>query len=217
MVTSLAAFLLLAPAHLPERTVTLTPSDDVWVYPHASDPGTDSFLRVWGSDGKSVSADADHNEFSYGYLRFDLSGIQTGALKSATLVLTHAPSQGWTLATAVSNPLEARLLKGDFDEKTWSYDKIDKCAPDSSKDALLGLGNPDKLPEEGKAAKFEIDLMKSPTFGALLKPTIPNHVNIALASKVDPATLGRMSVYKFYSKDNADKSVQPTLKLVFQD
>lgn len=220
MVATLATLLLIASSHPAERSVTLTPSDDIWVYPHASDPAGDSFLRIWGSEGKAVSADADHAEFSYSYVRFDLTGIQKGRLKSAHLLLTHVPAQGWTLETVAANPLEVRLLKGDFDEKTWTYEKIDKAAPDPSKDAIVGTGSPEKMPAEGKSAIFDIDLLKAGTFQKILESGMaasPAHLSFALTSRVDPASLGRQSVYKFFSKENADKTVQPTLKLVFED
>lgn len=220
MVAALAALLLIAPSHRAERTVTLNPSDDVWVYPHASDPANDPFLRVWGSDGQSVAKDGEHGEFSYGFLRFDLSSIPKGRLKSAHLILTHAPAATWTLENVTANPVEARLLKGDFDEKTWAYEKIDKCAPDPTKEGLLGQSVLDKMPAEGKSAKFDIDLVKGSNFGEILDKAFsaaPPHLSLAIASKVDPAALGRTSVYKFYSKDNADKAVQPALILTFED
>lgn len=34
------------------KTVDLIPTEDVWVYPHAGDPSTDSYLRAWGAGGK---------------------------------------------------------------------------------------------------------------------------------------------------------------------
>lgn len=220
MTAAITALLFLSSARTAERTVTLTPSDDVWVYPHASDPANDPFLRVWGTDGKSVPTDGEHAEFSYGYLRFDLKNVLKGHLKQAHLILTHAPAQGWTLETALANPVEIRQLSGDFDEKTWTYEKTAKVAPNPSADGLIGQGSPDKLPAEGKSALFDIDLLKGASFAKLLDAALNTsdpHLNLALCSKVDPGTLGRSSVYKFYSKDNPDAKVQPTLKLTFED
>ncbi len=44
------------------QTIELTPTDDIWVYPHASDPEKDGYLRCWGVDGQAVAPDPAQNE-----------------------------------------------------------------------------------------------------------------------------------------------------------
>ena len=76
----LAAAIAAKPVLRPDAQ-TLVPTDDVWVYPHAGDPAHDSFLRVWGADGKAAPKDAGELEqFSFGLLQFDASKLQVRRL-----------------------------------------------------------------------------------------------------------------------------------------
>src|SRR5687768_10306177 len=104
MLAALALSMLVAgPA-----TVELTPTDDVWVYPHASDQ-KDAYLRVWAAGGPDLAADAGELEqVSYAYLRFDVSKVPAGKITEAKLTVTHVASPTFTIELAKKSPLLAR-------------------------------------------------------------------------------------------------------------
>jgi hypothetical protein len=209
MLVSLIAFTaLLAP-----QTVELTPTDDVWVYPHAGDPQTDEFLRVWGTAGQAVSGDpAAAEEYGYSYLRFDISKLPNKKPTSAELVLIHVPDPGWQPADSKSAPLEVRILNKDFTEKTWDYGKAKDIFPPSGKGAVVATTFADKV-ETGKPVVFRVDLMKDADKFKLNG----NTVTFALTSSIDPANIGNQAVYKFYSKDTAKAELRPKLILKFPE
>jgi hypothetical protein len=211
-------FGLLAAAVLLPQDVTIFPTDDIWVYPHASDPQKDPFLRVWGAEGKAVPGkDEDGAAFSVSYLKFQLKDFPAGArLTGATLTLTHAAGAAYEEKTARENPVEVRWLSGDFAEKGWSYDMFDKLRPSDDKNAVLGAAFPEKWPKEldftitidlAKNAKAWEEAWKSAQAAGVLR--------LALSSTIDPSVEGRSAIYKFYSKDGKE-GTKPTLKLSFE-
>jgi hypothetical protein len=190
--------------------VVLEPTDDVWVYPHAGDPSSDPFLRVWGAGGAAVAKDAGEVEnFSYSYLRFDTSSLPKKKLLSAELVLKSAGKEA-SPEEAKSYPLEVRPIEGDFSENTWTYDFVVRAKPSSKvifseglaikKDDWIGFRF-NLLSEKSMFADF----VKSKTIG------------LALTTKYDVAELGMKGVYKVYSKDNKDVSDRPKLVLKFEN
>src|SRR3954469_4487441 len=93
---------------LAATTLSLNPTDDVWVYPHASDQ-KDVYLRVWGAEGRdSPKKVAEVQDFSPSYLRFDVSKVPAGKVTSAQLILTHVANPGYAQDYAKDNPLRAR-------------------------------------------------------------------------------------------------------------
>lgn len=215
-VAALAALsLLAAPAKL--ATLEIYPSDDIWVYPHASEPDTDPLLRVWGLDGQSVAPSvAEAESFGYSFLRFDLGGLPAKELKGATLVLTHVPNPTFTFEQAKANPLEARPVNAGFTEKKWAYGDLANFMPKAGKEAIYGTGVPEAFDPE-KSFPIKIDLLKGPggfakAFEAARKP---GAIAIALTSTLAPNEEAR-STYKLCSKDG-DKSTRPVLRLEFAD
>lgn len=194
------------------KPIVLVPTDDVWVYPNASDPQSDAYLRVWGAQGQAVAGkDADLAEFSYSFLKFDVSGIPANAkLKSVKLVLTHIAHNGYSAEVAKRCPLQVRTLGSDFSEKKWNYDQAAKLVPGS----ILGAVN---LPGEKSEKEFEValtfDLKAFEKFWSMNKKTLA----IALTAAVSPADDGRASIYKFYSKDNPKPEWGPKLILEIKD
>ncbi len=213
MLATLALALTMAPA-----TLTLEPTDDVWVYPHATDPSKDFYLRVWGTGGISVATSpADNDEFSYSYLKFSFTVPAGKKLSKAELVLTHVAEPGYTLATAKERPIEARPLKGTFDEKNWNSAMNQTVTPDGGQDAVFGTGT---IPESGfpSATDFPItfDLLKGKGDFAAYVAKNSGTFGIALASRIDPSEGGMKAVYKTWSR-NAEEAKRPKLKLTFED
>jgi hypothetical protein len=194
--------------------IEFTPTDDIWVYPHASDPMKDGYLRVWGTNGDAVAPDPGQaDEFSYSYLKFDLGKLKKDVpVKSAKLILTHTADPTWSLADAKATPLQARLLAKDFTEKAWEFGLGKTVFPTSGKEAVFGVAAPEKM-DPGLPIKFEIDLLRGP---AKFAPGSDGMVRIALTSALDPSAIGNRAVYKFYSKDYDKAEYRPKL-VIFTD
>ncbi len=209
MLTTLAAITLLAHQ---AQTVELTPTDDVWAYPHASDM-RDPFLRVWGAGGLSVAANAtEASVFSYAFLRFDAKDLPAGKLTEAKLTLWHVADPAFTAEASKASPLEARPVSSKFAEKTWNYDEGISRGPAAGKDATFGSAALSGW-AAGAPFKFEIDLLSGKGgFDAYLQGARPEGAfGIALTSSMDAEN---RAVYKVYSKD-AEPKYRPVLRLVF--
>jgi hypothetical protein len=214
---------VLAALFFAPTTLSLTPSDDVWVYEHASDPAKDAYLRVWGAGGKSVADDpSDTGQFSYGYLRWDLSAIPAGAkLKSARLIVCQIAEPAYSAEDAKANPLEARSLVGSFDEKNWAFSAAAKVFPKSGDDGLFGGGYPKIFSKDGRVVPISIDLLSGKgnfggAFTAALKGSSKS-LCMALTSHLDPSSGGMSSVYKVYSKDAETPTNRPVLELEIEE
>ncbi len=216
--------LFLAPP-IQADTITLTPSDDVWVYPHASDPGRDETVRIWGAGGRSVAADPiDAEDFAYGYLRFKLPAhIKSARIVGATLELTNVINDELDPDEVAASPLEVRPLIGTFDEKSWTYTNIAKTHPNGK--VVWGKGGPKLV--KGEPVKISIDLMVrgkdqvGPTdFHKVLSASFPatadaeGQLALALTTTVDAAAVGMKRIYKIYTKE-AEESRRPRLVLRF--
>jgi hypothetical protein len=209
MISALVAFAI-------AQTMTLSPSDDIWIYPHAADGAGDTFLRVWGSGGKSVPSDAGEAEdFSMGYLKFSLAGTPAGLeLSTATLEVTSISNPGYTPDQTKYAPLEARSIPANFEEKGWDYSKLSATLPKVGIDSLFG--------STGTATgnTISIDLLKGPGgFAKALdaaQKSSDKTIAIALTSSLDPSELGRSAVYKVYSKEADDKASRPKLILTWK-
>jgi hypothetical protein len=197
-------------------TVELAPTDDVWVYPHASDPGKDPFMRVWGGNDLAVSPSPDEmDSYSYGYLKFDLSSLNKGQkLTAAELVLKHAADPGFSQQDADNRPIQARALLGTFEEKTWQYENATKVAPDKSDTAVYGSATGTVI-SNGQPFTLTIDLLKGPAKFAERLET-GSTLALALTSTIDPQVGGMRAVYKVYSKDAENESNRPKLRLTFE-
>jgi hypothetical protein len=183
------------------------PTDDVWVYAHATDPTGDHFMRVWGIDGEAVpSSAADSESFSMGYMKFSLTGIPKGAtIKSAKLLVHQAPSPGYTVEESKAYPLEARLISTKFTEKGWNDEVLSTVLPKASD--LLGFGSPESV--SGDTISITIDLKDH--LDAVNKAASEGELGIALTSTIDAETLGRSAVYKIYSREEPDPALAPKL------
>ena len=199
-------------------TFSLEPTDDVWVYPHASDPSKDVYLRIWGNSARSTATNpADADEYSYSYLKFSTAGLpKDKELKEATLVVFHVAEPGYEQATAAGRPIEVRSLAGDFVERGWEYGMAAKVAPGGTSEDLFGSGAP---AAEGFPPKedFAIRIPLKGSFPAYLgKALSTGSLGLALASKIDPQEGGMRAIYRLWSR-NADAKLRPKLERVFAD
>lgn len=198
-------------------TLNLTPTDDVWVYPHASDPGKDEYLRVWGVGGKAVAEDSgDADNFSYAYLKWDVSTFPKDAkLTEAKLIVTHIASPTFDLESAKKSPLEARPILATFEEKKWTYEESLKNPPDKKDKSYFGTGFPDLIPAD-KVFTISIDLLKGPNDFKKYLADNPSSLALAVVSTLDPSESENRRTYKLYSKDTEKPERRPVLKLVYE-
>lgn len=214
MLTLLAAGLLLK---VDAQTVTLVPTDDIWVYGRASDPAHDSFLRVWGADGKAVAPTADDvDSYSYAYLKFSLASVPRGKVVTANLIVTSIANPGFTEDYIKGNPLEARALAADFTEKTWDFERVRTLSPSADGKAVYGATAPQKWPQD-KPFPIVIDLLKGPgDFRAAIEGASGKDLGIALTSTDDVEASGRAGIYKVYSKEADNAQYRPSLQLTIE-
>ncbi len=199
------------------QTFRLEPSDDIWVYPHASDPSKDPYLRVWGAEGKAVAPSPEESEeFSYSYLKFDLKTLPKGMITGAKLTLTSIADPGYTSDYIKDNPLQVRALRTDFSEKTWEYDIVHTLNPDKDDKAVYGSASPKDWPA-GKPFPLVIDLLKGPADFkkdlSAARDSAEHLLGLALTSTDDVQTMGSTAVYKLYSKDADKKELHPVLEI----
>lgn len=209
----IATLLAVAAVGTAPQTIDFSPTDDIWVYPHASDPQKDGYLRVWGVEDQPVASDPGaSDEFSYSYLKFDLAKLPKDAkVTAAVLVVFHTPDPTWPLDAAKKAPLQVRSMSGSFDEKSWDYGKVKTVNPTLGKESIFGTGAPEKL-VDGQPSKFEVDLLKGPNdFRKALGAG--GSLQLALTSAINPAEIGNRAVYKFFSKDWEKADVRPLLKI----
>lgn len=198
---------------LSAQTLELAPTDDIWVYPHASDPQKDGYLRVWGTGGLAVASDPTQaDEYSYSYLKFDLAKLpKTAVLKSVVLTVMHTPDPTWQASDSKTNPLEARPLGKDFSEKGWEFGLGKTVFPTGKREDVFGSFAPAKI-DAGQPIKFEIDLLKGPN---KLLLGAGGTFGVALTSTLDPSVIGNRAVYKFYSKDYDKAEYRPKLTIQY--
>lgn len=199
------AVLALAPLELPAVA-------DAWVYSHAGDPANDLYVRCWGGDEGAVgTVDATGSNFSYSLLKFDASSVQ-GEIASAKLVLWHAPKPAFSAEESKESPLEARSVKGTFDERNWSFAKAATALPNKGETGLYGEAV--VVPgQESESAKVEIDLL--PGKGGFAKSVQgQREFTIALTSRLNPESAGQGKFYKLFSRHSEKAEMRP--KLVIQ-
>lgn len=199
----------------PVSLETIEASEDVWVYSHASDPGGDSALRIFGNGGRAVAASAgDLESFSYGYLKFDLSSLpKDKKLASAEIVLTPAGKPVVDPA-AKDWPLEVRPLVGKFNEKTWAFEMAGDVTP--SDKSVYGSGVIKTTPS-GESFEIRINLLSEKSAFSSDFAKLTDSLYVALTTKYDASEQGMKGMYKVNSRDNKEQSVRPRLELKFVD
>jgi hypothetical protein len=213
---TLAVHLLLA-----SQKLSLSPTETVWVYANASTPGDGSYLRAWGSDGKSCPKDGeDAGEFSFSYLKWDLKNIPIDAkLISAKLEFYNVPDPGYSVDMAKKCPLEARPVVGQFQAKAWTFDMSAKVHPAGAVTEIFGSGYPTGI-SAGAPVSFSINLLAGPNlFGKALLSAMdsPTHtLSLCITSALDPSVEGRTCVYKLYGEKDPHENLRPKLTLVFE-
>lgn len=188
-------------------------TDDIWVYPHASDPATDVFLRAWGNSDGPV-AGVEDGAASYSLVKFKtVDGA--GPIKSATLILWLAPNPVYGADEVANTPLQARLARGDFSESAWSDAVEKRVRPYGHPDHVLGFGAPMKI-VENEPSEVKIDLLKGPADfrAAYDRARTAGSIGLAITTSLSPD--GRQGYsYKLHSR-HAGEVLAPKLVIEFE-
>lgn len=196
-------------AGLAFSTVTLTPSDDVWVYPHSSSPGSETFLRVWGDGSSAVEATfMDDGGFSYAYLQWPTRELKVGVPKKATLTVFATAPEDLTAEKVKAAPLQAFGLSASFKEDAFMAGQTEvRPKGDSLGKATAG--------RKGDKWVLTIDLGESFREAVSKAQADGKPIGLALASAISPAE-SRSQLYKIYSKENPAE-FRPALALEYGD
>lgn len=211
----IAALALLAAA----QTVSLVPTDDVWVYHFAADQTSDPFLRCWGSEGLSSAEPNIGDAGSWSVMKFDISKIPAGKLAHATLTLYFVPNPNIDAETGKKYPIEVRASSTDFEEENYSNDNSAKIRPKADKAFLLATKPIEFYANASDPVKVDIDLGgEDGKFMAALqdaRKSAKHELGLALTSALTPDAAGESMIYKFYSR-NSEKATRPILTLEFE-
>jgi hypothetical protein len=221
MLPTIAALLFIQPPRPDAVNAPVTQS--IWVYSHAGDPAGDEYLRIWGVDGAATPTNpTDSENFSYGYLKVDVSGLPAGRPKKATLILHNIAPPGFAAADLKDTPLQARPLSTSFDGPKWTYDSVAKIFPGAAKD-LFGIAKASGPLNDTSPIELDVDLLQGPgDFNDALakaEASTDHALCLALTSPIAPqqdsAGSARTGIYKLYSATAKDKTLRPMVKLEF--
>lgn len=178
------------------------PSDDIWAYENSIDPSFDPFIRVFGNTAQAVDNQwPPSNNFSYGYLRFDLSRIPRGKVRivSATLTVTHTRNPGYSRALGEQFPLELRRIEPLFDEPTWDFFG-------ENEEPMNVIATASLIDYVERNATFPIRFnLRNPAFQSWFNQAlnrVDRRLGLAFTSRMNPSDQFGSQYYRFYTKDD---------------
>jgi hypothetical protein len=191
----------------------MLPSADAWVYPHSSNPGQESVLRVWG-DGETILDPVHPSEgtFSYAFMQWKLREAASKPLKAARLELYIQSHADLSDEDMKASPLVAVPLTSSFEENTYMSTNVEP----RPQNQVLGKAKAEK---SGENWKLTIDLLseEGKPFVKLAEAAGKGNkvLSIALVSKMSPAE-SRGHIYRIYSKE-ASEALRPRLFLEWEE
>jgi len=176
------------------------PTDDVWAYDFASDPGRDPVIRVWGDSGVDVNPSGypgtpfSQPFWSYGFASWDLSDVPPGyRWEGATLTLTVVDG---TVYDADAHDIYVRLLTGPVDETTWVWG----VGPAPVYGDLYRLAGDDSQVANGPGSLITFDIPKNLPVSVLRQWAANRRIDLAITSDCQQAGDGQ--VVRFASNNN---------------
>jgi hypothetical protein len=196
------------------------PTDDVWYYDNAFNPGFTAILRCWGDGTHAVDPTGARPalNFSYSLAKWNLSAFRAGVryqLLEARIVVTQTQPPGYTREEGEQYPLEARdLSHTNWSEATWDYNAPDNPYPGSQ---IFGTGSMSNYRTDAPFP-IPIDLLASGSefeeyFHQAINTT--GELGLAFVSTMNPAGQGGTRFYRFYSRNDAGGR-GPLLQLVYR-
>ncbi|MEN3002443.1 MAG: hypothetical protein ABDI19_11465 [Armatimonadota bacterium] len=203
-----------------QQSYQAQPTDDVWYYDQAFNPGFTAILRCWGDGVNAVDPTGARPalNFSYALAKWRLTPFRAGVtyqLLEARIVVTQTQPPGYTREEGVLYPLEARDLNHtDFSEASWDYN-----APNNPYPGAIIFGT-------GAMVNYRIDapftipidlLANRGAFETYFNQAVSTtgELGIAFVSAIDPAGQGGTRFYRFYSRNDAGRR-GPLLQIVYR-
>ncbi|MDW8052660.1 MAG: hypothetical protein RMJ83_09315, partial [Armatimonadota bacterium] len=202
-----------------QRVYQAQPTDDVWYYDQAFNPGFTAILRVWGNGQFAVDPTGARPSlnFSYSLAKWRLEGIPAGRqyqVLSAQITVVQTQPPGYSREEGEQFPLEARPISHtNFSEAYWNYN-----APNNPEIGaeIFGTG---RMTNHRFDAPFAIPI---PLDVALFEPYFNAAVNqnngelgIGFVSRIDPGGQGGQRFYRFYSRNDGGGR-GPVLRVVYR-
>jgi hypothetical protein len=195
------------------------PTDDVWFYDNAFNPGFTAILRVWGDGQHAIDPTGAYPalNFSYALAKWRLQGIPAGRqyqVLEAQITVVQTQPPGYTRAEGEQFPLEARDLSSTaFTEANWNYNAPNNPYPGNT---VLGeslmtnyrTDAPFAIPIPLNAEAFE------PYFNAAVNQN-GGELGIGFVSRMNPAGQGGTRFYRFYSRNDSGGR-GPVLRVVYR-
>ncbi len=203
-----------------QQSYQAQPTDDVWYYDNAFNPGFTAILRCWGDGTNAVDPTGDRPRlnFSYSLAKWSLSPFQSGVryqLLEARIVVTQTQPPGYTREEGEQYPLEARdLSHTNWNEATWDYNAPDNPYPGTQ---IFGTGSMLNYRTDAPFT-IPIDLLaEGSDFEAYFHQAVntTGELGIAFVSTMNPAEQGGTRFYRFYSRNDAGGR-GPILQLVYR-
>lgn len=203
-----------------QQSYQAQPTDDVWYYDNAFNPGLTAILRCWGDGTHAVDPTGARPalNFSYSLAKWSLASFRAGVnyqLLEARLIVTQTQPPGYTAEEGTQYPLEARdLSHTNFSEATWDYNASDNPYPGAT---IFGTGSMANYRLDAPFA-IPIDLLANgDAFETYFNQAVSTtgELGIAFVSTMNPAQQGGTRFYRFYSRNDAGGR-GPLLQLVYR-
>ncbi len=202
-----------------QQTYQAQPTDDVWFYDNAFNPGFTAVLRAWGDGQHAVDPTGAYPalNFSYSLAKWSLQGIPPGRqyqVLQAQITVIQTQPPGYTRELGELFPLEARDLSStEFSEATWDYSAPNNPYPG---DTFLGES---LMTNYRTDAPFAIPIpLDVATFESYFNAAINQNggaLGIAFVSRMNPANQGGQTFYRFYSRNDGGGR-GPVLQVVYR-
>ena len=200
-------------------TIKLAPTDDVWVYSHASDQVNDTFLRVWGAEGNAVTSVEEQAPASWSMVQFDLGTSKRSVdLTGAKLVLHHIGNPTFTADDSLVAPVEVRPATAGFSEKTWTISDAEDFKPAPGDNDVFGF-RPVTPGTDDKPIEVAVELLAGKRdFRKSFDDALDKGGKLALAitSRMEITGGAQRKTYKFFSR-SASAELRPQLVLTYKD
>lgn len=204
---------------LAQQTYQAQPTDDVWYYDQAFNPGFTPILRVWGNGTSALDPSGARPglNFSYSLAKWRLSGIPAGRryqVIRAQITVVQTSPPGYTRQEGEQFPLEARPLSHtNFSEQTWNYN-----APNNPEVGATIFGE-SRMTNYRTDAPFAIPIpldveLFEPYFNAAVNQN-NGELGIGFVSRMDPGGQGGSRFYRFYSRNDSGGR-GPVLQIVYR-
>lgn len=202
-----------------QQTYVGQPSDDVWFYDNAFNPGFTPILRVWGTRHSAIDPTGAFPALNYSYslARWDLRSLRAGVryqVLSARITVVQTTPPGYTQQEGIDYPLEARNLShANFTEAGWNYNDPTNPLPGS---VIFGTGT---MVNYNPSTPFAIPiaLTNRSEFEDYFNQVVngSGYLGIGFTSRLDPEGQGGTRIYRFYSRNDGGGR-GPVLEVVYR-